>query len=149
MTAEVSYGFSIVGTITTVALLWWLARRGGERRGQLGDAETVRALVAGQYPYVRPDRVLVARDGRAALAFLSGEAAPTLVFGNGAHPVVWTLEPGALAQATAEARGDTLLLRTGDFTRPTIRFVLPDGVEASALTRSRPEPDSRRMEVVP
>jgi hypothetical protein len=122
---------AVSGSVLALLLAWALAPR---EVGGVGDAEAVRARIAEAHPDFLPGpRAVVGRDGQAAVVVGAEGREFCLVLALGSRPVVWRLRAGALERVEVEpggAQGETLVLHTGDFTRPRVRLPLPPGASA-------------------
>jgi hypothetical protein len=120
MLAVIAYGTALCGTVVTFLLLWWLYRH--DRPSATVEAESLAALVAEQYPAYVPDAAAIAADGGCAL-LIGARDGEAMAVPAGRHLVFWRLASGTFARALAERSGDgPLIIRTGDLTRPRVRF---------------------------
>jgi hypothetical protein len=122
---------SLSGVALIVAMVWWAM---GSALAGIGDERSVRERIGAEHPDLAVGRLGLDADGRSALAISADDREAALLFTLGKRVVCWRLPRARLrARLLQPPDKTTLVVDTGDFTRPTVRFVLADEGVAKAL----------------
>jgi hypothetical protein len=114
-----------VALIVLLLVIRWLA---GAPRPALGDAASLRQLIATSQPGSAPADLVIGRDGQVAVAFDGAGETASLVFLLGARPVIWRVPAARLRPPAAryDRAADSLIIETGETTRRRLTLRLPE-----------------------
>jgi hypothetical protein len=123
---------SLSGVVLIVGLVWWAM---GNALAGITDERAARERIAAEHPDFTVGRLGIGADGRSALAISADDREAVLLFTLGNKIVCWRLPRTRLQAKLLHPAGvkATLVVDTGDFTRPSFRMLLADEGVARAL----------------